>query len=88
MREFVEYLVKQMVSKEDEVEVTEDNQNGQVNIFIKVSPDDMGMVIGKEGKNIRGIRALAKAKAIKDNIRINVELVEETMSEQSDASEI
>ena len=87
MKEFIEYLVKQMVVKEDEVEVTEDKQDSQTTIFIKVAPEDMGMVIGKEGKNIRGIRALAKAKAIKDNIRVNVELVE-TPVETADASEI
>ncbi|MFA6981662.1 MAG: KH domain-containing protein [Patescibacteria group bacterium] len=88
MREFIEYLVKQMVSKEEAVEVTEDKQDTQVSIFIRVDPEDMGMVIGKEGKNIRGIRALAKAKAIKDNIRVNVELIEDKTTEKSDAPEI
>lgn len=87
MREFVEYLVKQMVSKEDEVEVTEEKQESQTSIYIKVSPDDMGMVIGKEGKNIRGIRSLAKAKAIKDNVRVNIELIE-MEPEKNNASEI
>ena len=76
MKEFIEFIVKQMVSNEEEVEIFEEKQDSQVNISIKVSPDDMGMVIGKEGRNIRSIRSLAKAKAIKDNVRVNIELIE------------
>lgn len=85
MKEFIEYLLKQIVTKPEEVNVTQEVSDTQVSILINVSPDDMGIVIGKEGKNIRGIRALAKAKAIKDNIRVNVELID---SGKPDATEI
>ncbi|HLB51958.1 hypothetical protein A3B64_01580 [candidate division WWE3 bacterium RIFCSPLOWO2_01_FULL_37_24] len=76
MKEFIEYLVKQLVNKPDEVEVDETADNGSFAYKIKVANEDMGIVIGKEGKNIKSIRNLAKSKAIKENIRINIELLE------------
>jgi len=83
MRDFIEYLVKQIVSKPEEVEVTETQENGVFTYKVKVDSEDMGIVIGKEGKNIKSIRNLAKSKAIKDDVRINIELLEasETSSE-------
>lgn len=83
MREFMEYLLKQIVRDEQALQVEEierpDNEiTGQpeVDIKIHVADDDMGLVIGREGRTIRSIRSLAKSKAIKDNIRVNIELVE------------
>ncbi|EKD96336.1 MAG: hypothetical protein ACD_24C00087G0002 [uncultured bacterium] len=76
MKEFIEYLVKQLVNNPDEVEVTETQESGLLSYRIKVANEDMGIVIGKEGKNIKSIRNLAKSKAIKDNVRINIELLE------------
>ena len=76
MKEFIEYLVKQLVNNPNEVEVTETQESGLLSYRIKVANEDMGIVIGKEGKNIKSIRNLAKSKAIKDNVRINIELLE------------
>lgn len=76
MKEFVEYLVKELVNNQEAVAVEEETTDMGTNIRIKVASEDMGIVIGKEGKNIRSIRSLAKAKAIKDDIRINIELEE------------
>jgi predicted RNA-binding protein YlqC (UPF0109 family) len=78
MKEFIEFLLKSIVSKPEEVLVTEeiDPESHYYNYIVKVSQDDMGMVIGKEGKTIRSIRSLTRAKAIKDRVKINIELVE------------
>jgi predicted RNA-binding protein YlqC (UPF0109 family) len=43
----------------------------------------MGVVIGKEGKNIKALRNIAKAKAIKDNVRIQIVLEENTESSEN-----
>ena len=43
---------------------------------IEVNKEDMGLLIGKEGKTIRSIRSLVRAKAIKDGVRVKVEIVE------------
>ena len=76
MKAFVEYLLTQFVSKPDEVRVEESTNDFGLKLTVYVSPDDMGIVIGKEGKNIRSLRNLVKAKAIKDDVRVNLELAE------------
>lgn len=78
MKEFVEYLLKNIVSKPENLDVQDVEDQGIRVIKVKVAQEDMGMVIGKEGKNIKSLRAMVKAKAIKDGIRVNLELVEET----------
>lgn len=75
-REFIEYLVKQIVTKPDEVLADEEKINDFTNIKLKVSTEDMGLVIGKEGKTIRAVRSLVRAKAIKTGIRVNLELID------------
>jgi predicted RNA-binding protein YlqC (UPF0109 family) len=76
MKDFIEYLITGIVNKPKEVKV-EESRDGDLFVFnINVDPQDMGIVIGKAGKNIRAIRNMAKAKAIKDNIHIKVVLEE------------
>lgn len=76
MKEFIDYLVKNIVKNPDDVRVSEVLEGSTYNYNIIVNPEDMGLVIGKEGRIIRSIRALAKSKAIKEGIMINVELLE------------
>ena len=76
MKEFIEYILNQLVTQPDKLMVTEDDQNGFFTYQIDVAEKDMGLVIGKEGRTIRSIRSLVKAKAIKDGVRVRVELVE------------
>lgn len=84
MKEFIEYILQQLVMHPDELKVTEDDQNGFITYHIEVSEDDMGLVIGKQGRTIRSVRSLVKAKAIKDGVRIRVELVEKNPDNDSD----
>lgn len=77
MKDLVEYIVKNIVEQPDEVEVTEtESEYGFIEIDIKVSSDDMGKVIGKQGKIIGSIRKLAKAKAVVLGRRVQVNIVE------------
>ncbi|MBI2620605.1 KH domain-containing protein [candidate division WWE3 bacterium] len=76
MKEFVEYLVRSIVSNKDNVVVEETKDGDGLDVSIKVDTADMGTIIGKGGKTIRSIRALAKAKAIKDGVRVRVEILE------------
>ncbi|MBU1133062.1 MAG: KH domain-containing protein [Patescibacteria group bacterium] len=76
MKEFIEYLVKQIVSKPEAVGVEETKEDSFSTYKIVADKDDMGVIIGKEGRTIRSIRNMAKAKAIKDNVRIQVDLEE------------
>lgn len=76
MKDIVEYIVKQFVSNPDAVEVTEENQDGMVYLTLKVDPADMGLTIGKSGQTIKAIRRLLTIKAISDNVRVNLELID------------
>lgn len=76
MQEFITYLIKNIVKIPDDVQVDEKVEGNGYVYNITVNPDDMGLVIGKEGRIIKSVRALAKSKAIKDGVMISVELVE------------
>lgn len=87
MKEFLEYLVKSIVPHHEDVEVTEevreDIQDPSKKVYdykIRVNKEDMGIIIGKEGRVIRSLRLMAKSKAIKDGVLINVELVEDAQN--------
>jgi len=72
MKEFIEYLVKQIVENSDSVVVTMNEDLGTDVYTIEAHPNDMGLLIGKGGKTIRSIREMVKAKAIKDRVRVSV----------------
>lgn len=76
MKDIVEYIVKQFVSNPDAVEVTEQQEDGYLNIMLKVDPADMGLTIGKSGQTIKAIRRLLTIKAITEDVRVNLELVD------------
>lgn len=76
MKEALTYIIKSIVDKPDQVEVIEEELDGGQNLIVKVAKDDMGKIIGKEGKVIRAIRNVMKIPAIKQNIRIVVTLEE------------
>ncbi len=77
MKNLLEYLVKSIVEQPESVKVEETSTpEGFVNLQLTVAPEDMGMVIGKGGRIIRALRNLVRVKAIKENKRVNVELVE------------
>jgi len=76
MQETLQFIVSSIVDQPDAVQIDEHEEDG-INIFtITVAPDDMGKVIGKEGKVIRSIRNIMKIKAMKYNKRIKVTLAE------------
>ena len=76
MLEFITFLVKELVNNPDDVIIEQKEEAEYTNYLINVYLDDMALIIGKGGKTIKGVRNLAKAKAIKDQVRINIELVE------------
>lgn len=83
MQEFLEYIINQIVSKPEEVKISEQNENSLIIYMIEVADDDMGIIIGKEGRTIKSIRSLIKAKAIKDGVRVRIELVDK-QNQQND----
>ncbi len=76
MRETVEIIVKALVDDVGSVDVREINRNEATLIEIRVAPDDMGKVIGKQGRTIRALRALTHAVSLKKKHRFVLEIVE------------
>jgi len=77
MKDLLEYLAKELVSKPKEVKINETKEeNGTVHLSLSVSPDDMGMIIGKGGKTITAIRSLVKTAAAKAGKKVFLELEE------------
>ena len=75
MRELVEVIAKALVDNPDEVVVTEKEDGRNVIIELHVAPDDMGKVIGKQGRIAKAIRSVVKAASSKDNKRVDVEII-------------
>ncbi len=76
MKELVELIAKSLVSHPDQVVVTE-TQNGQdILIELRVAPEDMGKVIGKQGRIAKAIRVVAKAAATMDDKKVTVDIVQ------------
>ncbi|WP_425449600.1 KH domain-containing protein [Dethiothermospora halolimnae] len=76
MGELVEIIAKSLVDNPDAVAVNEVEGTQSVIIELKVAPEDMGKVIGKQGRIAKAIRTVVKAAAIKDNKRVNVEIIQ------------
>ncbi|MCH5162525.1 MAG: KH domain-containing protein [Clostridiales bacterium] len=72
MVELVKYMVTALVDNKDEVSVTEDGET----VRVKVAKDDIGKVIGKQGRIIKAIRSVVKAASVKDGKNYSVEVDE------------
>ncbi len=76
MKDTLHQIVTSIVDNPDEVKIEENEVDGIINLVIAVAKEDMGKIIGKEGKVIRGIRNIMKIKAMKKDARINITLAE------------
>jgi uncharacterized protein len=75
--ELVEFLVRSIVENPDDVEVDEFEDDGELVLEIKVADEDLGRVIGREGRVAKAIRTIARAAGARDDRRISVDIVEE-----------
>ncbi|UCD56258.1 MAG: KH domain-containing protein [Candidatus Hydrogenedentota bacterium] len=76
MKELVEYIAKALVDHPEAVQVNV-VEGGKTKVLeLRVHPNDMGQVIGKNGRTAKSIRTLLNAAATKDNIRVVLEIVE------------
>jgi len=74
MKEMVEHIAKSLVADTSAVTVTEEEKEGYVQLDLKVASDDMGKVIGKQGRIAKAIRTVIKAAAIKDGKKYNMDI--------------
>lgn len=76
MKELVEYLAKNLTAEPKKVRVEEEDIEGRSIIKLHVAENDMGKIIGKSGRIIKAFRTLIKIRAIKQNRRVYLELVD------------
>jgi uncharacterized protein len=74
LQNLVLILARSLVENPDEVEVTGTETASRVDLEVRVAPDDMGKIIGRQGRTIRAIRTVAKATSVKLGKRVNVEV--------------
>ena len=74
MKELVEILAKALVEHPEQVNVTQSETDKSVHLQLTVAPEDMGKVIGKQGKIANAIRTLVKAAAVKDGRRVHMDI--------------
>ena len=77
MKEFIEFIVKQLVDNPDKVsveEITPDEHTIELNL--KVDKSDIGKIIGKQGKNINAMRTLLYAVGGKENKRVTLQILD------------
>lgn len=83
-RDFVEYVVKQIVSHPENVKVDRKIDEMGVLISLDVHPEDMGMIIGREGATAKALRTLLRVIGAKNNARVNLKINEPEGSERGE----
>lgn len=76
MKDILEVIIKNLVDNSEEVSITEKTEAKSICYEVKVAKDDMGKVIGKQGKMAKAIRSIIKAIATKEHKRVNIEFID------------
>ena len=77
MKELLEVIAKRLVEHPEQVVVTETNNERALVLELKVAPEDMGKVIGKQGRIAKAIRTVMRAASGKDGKKVIVDIVED-----------
>ena len=75
MKELVKVIAMALVDHPDQVVVTEEETEKAIVVELRVAPEDMGKVIGKQGRIAKAIRTVVKAAAVKANKKVTVEIM-------------
>jgi predicted RNA-binding protein YlqC (UPF0109 family) len=75
-KEFLEFVVKSIVNNPNDVKVTRTVDEMGVLLNLKVNPEDMGQIIGRQGSTARAIRTILRVIGVKNNARINLKIEE------------
>ena len=76
MKELVEYIAKALVDYPEQVDVTQVEGERSIILELRVAQEDMGKVIGKQGRIAKAIRTVVNAAGIKENKRVMVEIIQ------------
>ena len=76
MKDLLLYIARSLVEHPEQVSVTEVEEGDELTLQLRVAPEDMGKVIGRQGRVIKAIRTLARAAASSTNTHVDVELLD------------
>ncbi|MCD5413985.1 MAG: KH domain-containing protein [Clostridiales bacterium] len=76
MKELVRVIVEALVDYPDKIEITETEGNRSITIEIRVAQEDMGKVIGKQGRIAKAMRTVVKSAAMRENKKVVIEIVD------------
>ncbi|MGM0380196.1 MAG: KH domain-containing protein [Bacillota bacterium] len=76
MKKLIKLIATELVDLPEEVDVVETENNGYIKVELRVADQDMGKVIGKQGKIAKAIRNVAKAAATKKNQKVEVKITQ------------
>jgi predicted RNA-binding protein YlqC (UPF0109 family) len=83
MRALVEQIAKALVDEPGQVQVSPVEEDGGIVLELRVAPNDIGKVIGKQGRTARSIRTILGAASVKLRQRFELEIVEEEEEEET-----
>ncbi len=76
MKALVEHIAVVLVDKPDQVNVVESETGDMINLELTVAQDDLGKVIGKQGRTARAMRSILSAAAARDNKKSRLDILE------------
>lgn len=76
MKELLTYVARNLVDHPDQVSVTQFEDDGETVLELRVAPEDMGKVIGRQGRIAKEIRTLIRSVAQRSGKRVSVEIVD------------
>jgi predicted RNA-binding protein YlqC (UPF0109 family) len=76
MAELLEYLARQLVDKPDEVRVEEVDEGDMLVLRLHVAEEDLGKVIGRQGRIARALRTVVRASSARERRRVQLEIVD------------
>lgn len=76
MKELLTYVAQNLVDHPDQVSVSQQDSDGEIVLELRVAPEDMGKVIGRQGRIAKEIRTLIRSVAQRTGQRVSVEIVD------------
>ena len=76
MKELLTYIAQSLVDHPEQVEVTEQTGDGEITLELRVAPEDMGKVIGRQGRTAKEIRTVVRSYAQRTGVKVSVDTVD------------
>ena len=76
MKDLLLYIARNLVEHPDQVSVTEVERDGELTLELRVAPEDMGKVIGRQGRIAKEIRTVVRSYAQRTGVKVSVDIVD------------